>query len=437
MSLEQATIRKVTLRIMPVLIVCYFAAYLDRVNVGFAALQMNKDIGLSAAAYGFGAGLFFLTYFVFEVPANLAMHRFGARRWIARIMISWGLVAGATAFVTGPTSFYAVRLLLGAAEAGFQPGVLLFLTLWFPPAYRGRMVAYFMAAVPICGTIGSPISGMLLSVHGLGLAGWQWLYLLEALPSVLLGLFVLLWLTDRPEHARWLAPEQRGWLVNRLAAEQQSVETKRFSTLLQVFTSPILLCIALVYFSDVAMNNANSFFLPQIVKAFGLGNTQTGFVTAIPNFVGLLAIVWWGRHSDRHRERVWHAAGALMVGGAGLVVAALIPDPLIRIVALSVAVAGTYSFTAPFWASVTNRLSGIAAAGGIAAIGAIGNLGGLTAPSIMGFMKGWTGSFAAGQIIIAAMAFLGAIMLVLVSRDPAGAAARRGGSLAAAPVRSP
>jgi MFS family permease len=416
MDLELTTMRKVMLRIMPVLIICYFAAYLDRVNVGFAALQMNKDVGLTASAYGFGAGLFFLTYFIFEVPANLAMHRFGARRWIARIMITWGLVAGATAFVVGPTSFYAVRLLLGAAEAGFQPGVLLFITLWFPPAYRGRMVAYFMAAVPICGTIGSPLSGMLLGVHGLGLAGWQWLYLIEAVPSILLGLFVLVWLTDRPEQAHWLAPAQRSWLAGRLANDHTAMETKRFSTLLQVFTSPLLFCVALVYFADVAMNNANSFFLPQIIKAFGLGNTATGFVTAIPNFVGLIAIIWWGRHSDKHKERVWHASGALMVGGAGLVVAALIHTPIISVVALSVAVAGTYAFTAPFWASVSGRLSGIAAAGGIAAIGAIGNLGGLTAPTIMGAMKDLTGSFAAGQIIIAAMAFAGALLLPCLSR---------------------
>jgi sugar phosphate permease len=415
MDLELTTMRKVTLRIMPILIICYVAAYLDRVNVGFAALQMNRAIGLTATAFGFGAGLFFLTYFIFEVPANLAMHRFGARRWIARIMISWGLVAGATAFVQGPTSFYTVRLLLGVAEAGFQPGVLLFITLWFPPAYRARMVAYFMAAVPICGTIGSPLSGMLLSVQGFGLAGWQWLYLIEAAPSIMLGLFVLFWLTDRPEQAKWLALEQRAWLARRLETDQNVIETKRFSTLAQVFTSPVMFCVAVVYLTDVAMNNANSFFLPQIVKAFGLSNTATGFVTAIPNFVGLIAIIWWGRHSDRRQERVWHASGALMLGGAGLIVAAMAHNPILSVIALSVAVAGTYAFTAPFWASASTRLSGIAAAGGIAAIGAIGNLGGLTAPWIMGAMKDLTGTFAAGQIIIASMAFAGAILFALVS----------------------
>jgi len=436
MDQELTTMRKVTLRIMPILIICYVAAYLDRVNVGFAALQMNKAIGLTASAFGFGAGLFFLTYFIFEVPANLAMHRFGARRWIARIMISWGLVAGATAFVQGPTSFYTVRLLLGVAEAGFQPGVLLFITLWFPPAYRARMVAYFMAAVPICGTIGSPLSGMLLSVQGFGLAGWQWLYLIEAVPSILLGLFVLFWLTDRPEQAKWLAPEQRAWLTQRLAADQNVVETKRFSTLGQVFTSPVMFCIALVYLTDVAMNNANSFFLPQIVKAFGLGNTATGFVTAIPNFVGLLAIIWWGRHSDKRQERVWHASGALMLGCAGLIVAAMVHEPVMSVIALSVAVAGTYAFTAPFWASASTRLSGIAAAGGIAAIGAIGNLGGLTAPTIMGVMKDLTGTFAAGQIIIASLAFAGAILFVLVSRGRAKAGVTVQKETANVPARS-
>jgi MFS family permease len=404
------------MRIVPLFVVCYFVAYLDRVNVSFAALQMNHDIGLGAAAYGFGAGLFFLTYFLFEVPSNLLLNRYGARRWIARIMLTWGLVAGATAFVQGPASFYTARLLLGAAEAGFQPGIIFFITLWFPADYRARIVGYFMAAVPICGTIGSPISGLLLGVHGLGLAGWQWLYILEALPSILLAVVVLFYLTDRPEQATWLPPAEKLWLTGRLAADENRVVRGKLASVGQALTSPIVLCLALVYFADVAMNNANAFFLPLIVKSLGLSNAATGFVVAIPNLCGVLAVVWWGRRSDRKRERVWHAAGALMLGGLGLLVAAYTGQAVISVAALSLAVGGTLAFTAPFWALSGSIMSGAAAAGGLAAISSIGLIGGFVAPSIMGAMKQLTGSFGSGQVVIAAMAVCGALLLLLIAR---------------------
>jgi MFS family permease len=425
MDLEHRVMRRVTLRIVPLLMICYVAAYLDRVNVSFAALQMNKDLGLSTAAYGFGAGLFFIAYCACEVPSNLILHRVGARRWIARIMLTWGLCAGATAFVQGQASFYSARLLLGAAEAGFQPGVLFFITLWFPSSYRARIVGYFMAAVPICGTLGSPISGLLLSVHGLGLAGWQWLYLIEAAPSILLAFVVLNWLADRPEQSAWLAPEERAWLAQRIHAEQKPHRKGSLSSVAQALTSPLVFGLAAVYFTDVALNNANAFFLPQIIKAFGLSNTQTGFVAAIPNFVGLIALVWWGRRADRARELVGHAAAGLLLGGGALIVAAFCGQPLLSVIALSLAVAGTYAFTAPFWALASTFLSGAAAAGGIAAMSAVGILGGFTAPWVMGVMKDLTGSFASGQIVIGAMGVAGALLLLAIGRWRGDAFGRR------------
>jgi MFS family permease len=416
MADEKTIMRRVTLRIVPLLVICYVAAYLDRVNVSFAALQMNHDLGLGAAAYGFGAGLFFLSYFACEVPSNLLMARFGARRWIARIMITWGVVAAATAFVQGQTSFYTARLLLGVAEAGFQPGVLFFITLWFPTAYRGRIVGYFMASVPLCGVIGSPISGLLLGVHGLGLAGWQWLFILEALPSLLLAGLVYFVLTDRPEQAAWLSPQEKRWLVGQLAAEEKRVVHGKLTSVAQALLSPVVLGMAVVFFTNVALNNANAFFLPLIIKGFGLSNAQTGFVTAIPNFCGVVAIIWWGRHSDRHRERVRHSAGALVLGGLGLAAASFVSQPVISVIFLSIGVAGTLAFTAPFLALAGSIMSGAAAAGGIATITSIGILGGFFAPSIMGLMKSLTGSFQGGQIVIGLMAFAGAALLLLIAR---------------------
>jgi MFS family permease len=294
--------------------------------------------------------------------------------------------------------------------------VIFFITLWFPAEYRARIVGYFMAAVPICGTIGSPISGLLLGIHGFGLAGWQWLYILEALPSLVLAVVVLFYLTDRPAQATWLPPAEKDWLTARLAADENRMLRGKLASVGQALTSPIVLCLAVVYFTDVAMNNANAFFLPLIVKSLGLSNAATGFVVAIPNLCGVLAVVWWGRRSDRRRERVWHAAGALMLGGFGLLLAATTGQSMISVAALSLAVAGTLAFTAPFWALSGSIMSGAAAAGGLAAISSIGLIGGFVAPSIMGAMKEFFGSYGAGQIVIAGLAMAGALLLLLIAR---------------------
>jgi MFS family permease len=415
-NLERQALRRTALRILPVLMLCYFFAYLDRVNLSFASLQMNQALGLTSAAYGFGAGLFFLTYCICEVPSNLLLHRFGATRWISRIMFTLGLCAAAMALVRGRASFYTVRLLLGAAEAGFYPGILYFLTLWFPAAYRGRILATFIAAIPVSGIIGAPLSGLLLSMNGVaGLAGWQWIFLLEALPAIVLAPVVMLRLQDGPSQAPWLPDAEREWLVGRLGSERGEVERLRSYSVRQSLTSPRVLLLALVYFSNVCLLNSITFFLPQIVKGFGLSNLQTGAIVAIPSVLALVALLLWGRHSDRRKERYGHAALANFVGGASLLVSVLVKDPSVRIAAISVAFAGTLAFTAPFWSIPGTFLSGAAAAGGIAAISALGVIGGFLAPWFTGLLKDALGDFRAGLGVIALLAMAAAALMFLTA----------------------
>jgi MFS family permease len=417
-ELEQRTMRKVGLRLIPFLMLCYFVAYLDRVNISFAALQMNTDLGLSNAAYGLGAGLFFVTYCVLEVPSNLLLYRFGATRWIARIMVSWGVCAGGMAFVQGETSFYLVRLLFGAAEAGFYPGVLYFLTLWFPAAYRARVIGMFLAAIPISGIIGSPLSGALLMLDGLGgLEGWQWLFLVEALPAILLAPLVLRVLSDGPADARWLADDERDWLAGVLAAESQAKESVKSYSVREALTNPWVLFLALVYFSNVVLLNGVQFFLPQIVKGFGLTDIETGLVVAIPSLLALVTLVWWGRRSDTHNERYGHAAVANLIAGTALLLAMLVNDPILRIALISLASAFTLAFTAPFWSIPGTFLSRAAAAGGIAAISGLGVTGGLVAPWIVGVTKDMTGDFRVGLGGIALFGILIALIFFVLGRQ--------------------
>jgi MFS family permease len=416
-NLEQTTMRRVTNRIMPFLMMCYFVAYLDRVNVGFASLQMNKALGLNSAAYGFGAGLFFVGYFLCEVPSNLLLFKFGARRWIARIMLTWGLCAGGMAFIGGEHSFYVVRTLLGVAEAGFQPGVLFFLTLWFPEAYRGRVIGLFFAAIPVSGIIGSPVSGLLLGLDGVwGLQGWQWLYLIEALPAIVLSPIVAFYLQDGPALARWLPADGRQWLERRLSGEDRKVQSRHSHSLLQALVHPLVIFLSVIYFTNVCLNNGIAFFLPQIIKGFGLTNAQTGLVAAIPSLVALLAVIWLGRRSDKHQERYGHAAFANFVGGGALLASALIQDPTMRVAALSFALAGTLSFTAAFWAIPPTFLTGIGAAGGLAVISSAGVTGGFVAPWFVGVLKDMTGDFRWGLGALGCLAMVGAAALYLFGR---------------------
>jgi MFS transporter, ACS family, tartrate transporter len=419
-TLEQRTMARVSVRLVPFLIVCYFVAYLDRVNVSFAALTMNKDLGLSASAYGLGAGIFFLAYGVFEVPSNLLLAHFGARRWIARIMVSWGIVSGAMAFVGNETWFYVVRFLLGAAEAGFFPGMIFYLTLWFPAAYRARVIGYFMAAIPLSTVIGAPVSSALLGLDGvLGMHGWQWLFILEAVPALLLSVVVLFYLTDKPADARWLGEDEQRWLTDRLAAEERQREVARHYSVLQALLNPRVLALSLVYFGAVAANYGLSFFLPQIVKAFGMSSLETGFVAAIPYAVGVVGIVWWARHSDAKLERRFHTGFAIFVAAAGLTVAAFLNDPTAKMAAFSVAGFGIFGCLPVFWTLPTAFLSGAAAAGGIAIINSIGNLAGFVGPSVMGMIKDSTGSFTDGLLVLAGVAVVAVVIVLLLPHETA------------------
>ncbi len=428
-AVEVRTIAKVAKRLVPFLIVCYFIAYLDRVNVGFAALTMNQDLGLSQTAFGFGAGIFFIAYFIFEVPSNLLLERFGARKWIARIMLSWGIISGMMAFtptiarVTGlgnEYSFYLIRVLLGAAEAGFFPGIIFYLTLWFPTEYRARIVGYFMAAIPLSTVIGAPISGALLYLHGgLGLAGWQWLFIVEALPSIILAGVVFFYLTDRPAEAAWLAPDERKWLAERLELEQRSRKAVRDYTVLESLVNPRVLGLSLVYFGAVATNYGLGFFLPQIVKAFGLNIFLTTLVSATPYVVGTIGMVWWGRRSDRVAERRFHTAFPLFLAAAGIAVSTALDDPLLKMISFCIAGFGIFACLPVFWTLPTAFLSGAAAAAGIAVINSIGNLAGFAGPFAMGWIKDHTGSYAGGLLLLAGLGIIAMGMVLMLGHDRA------------------
>ncbi len=420
MTLEVRTVRRVTMRLVPFLVLCYFVAYLDRVNVGFAALTMSKDLGLSQTAFGLGAGIFFIAYFLFEVPSNLFLERFGARKWIARIMLSWGILSGSMAFITGEYSFYTVRVLLGFAEAGFFPGIIFYLTLWFPAADRARIIGLFMAAIPLSSVIGAPVSGMLLGLDGwMGLHGWQWLYILEACPAIILSVVVYFYLTDKPADAQWLAADERGWLMTRLTDERRAREAQRHYSVVQALLNPRVLAVAMVYFGAVACNYGFSFFLPTIIKGFGgLSNVEVGFITALPYIVGTVGMVWWGRHSDLRKERKGHAAIALFIAAAGIGISTLLPDPLQKMVALTIAGFGIFASLPVIWTLPTAYLSGAAAAGGIAAVNSIGNLSGFFGPYAMGYFKDTTGSFNAGLWCLSAAGFM-AMGIVLALRHDA------------------
>lgn len=426
-TLEATTMKRVMFRVVPLLIVCYIVSYLDRVNVGFAALTMNQELGFSTAVYGLGAGIFFLTYFLFEVPSNLMLHRFGARRWIARIMLTWGVLSGAMGLIpeiaaaTGlahETVFYLLRLLLGAAEAGFFPGVIFYLTLWFPSAFRARVVGYFMTALPFSSVIGAPLSGWLLGMGNVGgLSSWQWLFILEAIPALILAVVVLKYLTDRPEQAHWLEPAQRQWLAGRLAEEAASMSGRGGHSVFKTLTHPMVLLLGLVYFSVVYMNYTLGFFLPTIIREFGLSTLQTGLVAAIPPIVGTVAMVLWGRRSDRHGERKWHLVFALAVGASCFAAAALVQSPVLMMLCFAVAAFGIYGCQPVFWTLPGSFLSGGAAAAGIATINALANLSGFLGPSVMGWIKTTTGSFSPGLLLAAGMAALATLLVASFGRE--------------------
>jgi D-galactonate transporter len=417
-ALERATMARVTRRLLPMLICCYFVAYLDRVNVGFAGLTMNKDLGFSSAVFGFGGGIFFLGYFLFEVPSNVILERVGARTWIARILVTWGILSGCTALVVGEYSFFSIRFVLGLAEAGFFPGIILYLTWWFPAAYRSRIVALFMAAIPISNILGSLVSGAILSLHGFwGLTGWQWLFIIEAAPAVVLGIIFYFSMTDRPEQADWLAPEQRSWLIARLAAERGQREAIRHYSLWEALRDKRVLLLSLVYFGGSYASYGLVLFQPQIVRKLAEGFGMVGVINAIPYFFGVCAMILWSRHSDRTGERVGHTATGYLVAAAGLIACGLMTDPVMTMAMLVVASMGQSSTAPCFWSLPTAMLSGTAAAGGIALINALGNLGGFFGPYIFGLVKDATGNFTFGLMAIAVGPIMSAIIVLCLGHD--------------------
>ena len=422
-TLERTAIRKVYLRLLPFAVLSYFLCYLDRINVGFAALTMNKDLGLDAATYGLAAGAFFWGYFILEVPSNLILEKVGARRWIARIMVSWGLLSGATAFCTGPWSFMTLRFLLGLAEAGLFPGIIFFMTYWFPERHRARIFSGFTLALPIAVAVGSPVSTALLGLNGLlGLAGWKWMYIAEATPTVLVGIAALFYLTDRPAQAHWLSEEERTWLSATLAEESRRIETRRKVSLLRSFSNAKVLLLSLNYLGIVTASLGMLLFLPQMVKQLGLTNMQVGWASMVPYICGSAAMVAWGWLSDRLDERRWMLFSACVIAAVGLMVAGLGVGTYWSLVGMSIAAIGLYGSKGPFWSMPAMFLTGSSAAASFAWINSLGNLGGFFGPSIVGWVRESTHSFAGGLYALAGFALMAAVVSALWLNIPKPAA---------------
>jgi len=422
---QRAVIARVRRRLIPFAFICYVVAYVDRVNIGFAAAELQHDLGLTDATYGIGAGLFFLGYCVFEIPSNLILARVGARLWIARIMVVWGLVSMATLFVHDTTSFYTARVLLGLAEAGFFPGIILYLTYWIPAAERAKTGALFMIAIPIAIITGAPVSQALLGLHGrMGLAGWQWLFLVEGLPAVVLGLLALRVLTDRPEHASWLEPPAREWLVHTMAKEQNERTPGGHPSALAGLSNTRAWLLASIFFLNSVVTYGVFLWLPKILRdAAGTDDFRLTAMTSIPFAAALVAMVAIGRHSDQTGERKWHVAGCALAAAVGLMVAASADTNLVPLVlGFTLSQIGQRSILSVFWAIPPMFLRGSAAAAGIAMINAVGSLGGFVGPSVMGWVKQSTGGYGSGLLVLSAVLVIEAT-LVMSLRLPGAAGA--------------
>ena len=426
-TLERSTMRKVYLRLLPFAVLSYVLAYIDRINVSFAGLTMRPDLGMSAGTFGFAVGMFYWGYFIFEVPSNVILEKVGARIWIARIMISWGILAGLTAMVTGSTSFAIVRFLLGVAEAGFFPGIILYFTYWFPSHHHARIVSGFLVGLPVAVAVGAPISTALLGLDGLfGLKGWQVMYIAEAIPTVVIGVITFFVLTDRPEQAKFLTAEERNWLVATIAAERRATEAIRKFTMWQALYNPKVLLLALNYLGIVTASLGMLIFVPQMIKSLGdYSNMTVGWLTMIPYTCGGIAMVVWGRISDRMNERRWNLFIGCVFSTVGLVIAGMTMGTWWALVGMSIAAMGFYGSKGPFFAMPPLFLSGPALAAGIAWINSIGNLGGFFGPWYVGVMKDLTGNYAGGLYGLALLGLIAAIVcavfLHIPSRVPSSA----------------
>jgi D-galactonate transporter len=409
-----AAFKRVAWRFMPLLFISYIVAYLDRINIGFAKLQMLNDLHFSDAVYGLGAGLFFLGYFLFEVPSNLLLHRLGARRWIARIMLSWGVLSAATAWVDSPTTFYAIRFLLGVAEAGFFPGVILYLTYWFPAHRRGRMTALFMAGIPVSGIIGAPLSGYIMHAFGdtFGMTGWQWLFILEAIPALILSVVIYCFLDDRVSDAKWLSNEEKNLI--RTEVEQDS-KARTHSSFKSVISSPRVWLLCLILFGVIMGSYTIGFWLPTIIRGAGISDPLTiGFLAMIPYSAALITMLLISRSADRFRERRWHVSLPALTAAAGFLICAMSENQLVpSIFGLSLAAMGVVTAASMFWALPTAFLGGAGAAAGIALINCTGNLAGFVSPSVIGWIKTQTHSVSSGLFFVAAMLILSALLIMM------------------------
>ena len=425
-SLEAGTLRAVTVRLVPLLMALYFVNFLDRTNLGIAKAEVSKDLQLSATMFGLASGIFFIGYVLVEVPSNLALVRFGARRWLARIAVSWGIVAVAIAFAPNATTLLVLRFLLGVAEAGLFPGVVFYLSQWFPAAYRARVVGVFMLAVPLASAIGTPLAAWLVQTgHGtFGLDGWRFMMICVGLPAVLLGVVCWFYLTDRPADAHWLTDDQRSWLIDTLAGEEHRVSSRYHFPLRRTLTSPRVWAMAVVYFSVAYGLYALAFFLPSIVagfrKTFGiqLSLIQVGLITAIPDLFGAIAMFLWSRHADRTREHVWHVALPLALGGLAIPVALYLHHPVAVMVPVVIAAVGIFAAMPVFWALPTRFLTGAAAAGGIGLINSLGNVGGFAAPYATGALEDLTGTNKAGMWALGIVMVIGAALVVWLRATP-------------------
>jgi ACS family tartrate transporter-like MFS transporter len=419
-ELERSTMARVTWRLLPFLLLLYIISWLDRVNVGFAKLQMNSDLGMSDTAYGFGAGIFFLAYAACEIPSNLLLVRFGARRWIARIMITWGLISAGMMFVQGEMSFYIMRLLLGAAEAGFLPGIVYYLSQWFPRPQRAKAVSWFMIGIPLSIVFGGPLSGWLLGFEGhLGLHGWQWMFLLEGLPAVFLGFVVLGYLTEKPADARWLTAEQREWLARTMEAEHLAAHERHRVSAREVLAHPTVWLLAAIMFCCQTGSYGLTLWVPTIVKGLsGFTNFEVGLISALPYIAAAAGMVLIGRSSDRTGERFMHVAIPTAIGAIGFVFTALLKSPIPAMIALTVAAVGDYGTRGPFWALPGRFLTGSAAAAGIALINAMGAVGGFIGPYAVGYLKDTSGNFESGLFLLAGILFAGSVLTMFLRFSP-------------------
>jgi ACS family tartrate transporter-like MFS transporter len=406
-------------RLMPFLFLLYIVAYLDRINVSFAVLQMRGELGLTDRVYGRAAGMFFAGYFFFQLPSNLVLEKFGVRRWISGLMIVWGIISCLMIFIRGPLSFYGMRFALGAAEAGFFPGMILYMKRWFPANARARAVAWFMTANPLAGIVGSPISGALLGLTGKGLSGWQWMFLMEGMPAILLGVIVYWALSDNPREATWLKGDEREWLLARLALEQQAEATLHKGNFWQVLISPRIWMLSMVYFGVSTTMYGVTLWLPSVIRSLsGLSYFLTGLVSALPFLVTAVAMVSVGMRSDRKGERRWHTAIPAFLGAAGLIAAGYGTSTIVVVACIGLGLVCAESMVGPFWAMATTRMEGLSAAAGIAVINSLANLGGYYGPDIIGFFRKLNGGFRGGLLAIGATLALSGASALVVGRRP-------------------